>query len=600
MKVRRIPRWRLIYAACAGAVLTALLVATQVALTLERDHRLSQEESRQRERHDDRQRAALWRIDSRMLPLLAREGARPYFEYLAYYPQECGYTRYLAPIGKGDVMVPSPLLLNVTPPIKLHFQVDVAGKFSSPQAPGGNQRDLAEASGVPLGAVQFDAGEGITRLARVQELVPVALVLDSARRIEACEMAPTSQTGEWSTRRGQVQDAKVAAKNDANLANRAADPLAPAPDVDVGTFVPLWLGDPHELFFVRRVRVGDAQLLQGIWCDWSVLRSTLLGAIADLVPNATLEPQPAAIERLDGVEPVEMELTTLPARLVVPPTPDAPTGAPLVATGIGWSATRTALTVAWLLVGAAVIGGYFLVGSSVALGERRSRFAAAVTHELRTPLTTFRMYSEMLADGMVADPAVRQSYLETLKEQSGRLALLVENVLAYARVEDGRFVARRVPITVGEIVARQQPLFERRAVDAGFVLRIELAADLAARRITTDRDVVGQILFNLIDNACKYAVGTTPAAIELTITASPGWLALAVRDHGPGIEPTQARAIFEPFERGAKNGDARPGVGLGLALSRGLARDLDGELVLAPPADGGRGACLVLRLPIDS
>jgi signal transduction histidine kinase len=257
--------------------------------------------------------------------------------------------------------------------------------------------------------------------------------------------------------------------------------------------------------------------------------------------------------------------------------------------------------VAWAVVAAALAGGWFLTRSSVALGLRRSRFAAAVTHELRSPLTTFRMYSEMLADGMVADATTRQSYLETLKEQSGRLALLVENVLAYARVEEGRFVARQAATTVGDLMQHVRPALERRASDAGLLIRVAFGepSDLAARPLRTDADAVQQILLNLVDNACKYAADATPAEIAVSLSRRGARLEIEVRDHGPGIAPNLARVVFEPFERGACNGDARPGVGLGLALARGLARDLGGDLELRAPAAGGGGAALVVALPLD-
>ncbi|MBM4014199.1 MAG: HAMP domain-containing histidine kinase [Planctomycetes bacterium] len=594
-------RWRLVYGACAGGVVVALTLVSRIALELEREHAATQHAARQRELREDRCSDALWQLDSRLLPLLAREGARPYFEYLAYYPQECAYTRFLAPLSKGDVLVASPLLLTVAPPVRLHFQVDAAGRFSSPQAPEGNQRDLAEASQPPPGALLLDVAEGQARLARVRELVSPQLALASVATIEACELAvlpAVALTGvaapeaPWQSRRAQTIDAKSAARSDANLSNRSADPLEPAPAVDVGTFVPLWLGTPAELICVRRVTVAGTELLQGFWCDWPALRALLLDAVAALVPGASLEPVAA-----DGAaaDPGELTLSTVPARLVLSAVP-AVEPAPLP-----WSATRTALVVAWLVVGAALVGGWFLTGSSVALGLRRSRFAAAVTHELRTPLTTFRMYSEMLADGMVADAATRQGYLDTLKEQSGRLALLVENVLAYARVEEGRFVARRATTTVGELVQRIRPTLDRRAADAGLLVRVTggEAAGVAGQRVTTDVDAVEQILLNLVDNACKYAADVAPAEIELGLARRDRTVELTLRDHGPGIAPDLAHTVFEPFERGACNGDARPGVGLGLALARGLARDLGGDLRLRAPADGGRGAALVLVLPLE-
>src|SRR6185503_16178753 len=92
------------------------------------------------------------------------------------------------------------------------------------------------------------------------------------------------------------------------------------------------------------------------------------------------------------------------------------------------SPTRVTLAVAWLAVAGSLAAVGLALRRTVDLSERRNRFASSVTHELRTPLTTFRLYSEMLADGMVTDAAQRQVYLDTLKSESSRLATLVENV----------------------------------------------------------------------------------------------------------------------------------------------------------------------------
>ena len=111
-----------------------------------------------------------------------------------------------------------------------------------------------------------------------------------------------------------------------------------------------------------------------------------------------------------------------------------------------------------------------------------------------------------------------------------------------------------------------------------------------------DAEAVGQILGNLVDNAAKYANGTSASTIHLGAKAANGSVVLTVRDHGPGIAREQAAAIFEPFARGGRDpSDPVPGVGLGLALARGLARDLGGELTLESPADGG--ARFRLELP---
>ena len=116
--------------------------------------------------------------------------------------------------------------------------------------------------------------------------------------------------------------------------------------------------------------------------------------------------------------------------------------------------------------------------------------------------------------------------------------------------------------------------------------------------LTIDVEAVGQILSNLVDNAAKYAPNNDEASIHLRTFVENGTLNLKVRDHGPGVPTDKVRAIFKPFDRGGRDpSDPVPGIGLGLALARGLARDLGGNLTLEHPVDGG--ACFHLVLPIQ-
>jgi signal transduction histidine kinase len=123
------------------------------------------------------------------------------------------------------------------------------------------------------------------------------------------------------------------------------------------------------------------------------------------------------------------------------------------------------------------------------------------------------------------------------------------------------------------------------------------AGSAAETEVETDVEAIGQIVFNLVDNACKYARGADDRTVRVTAAAANGRFELLVRDGGPGVPEEHARSIFAPFDRGARGpGDATPGIGLGLALARGLARRMGGELALVAP-EGGRGACFRLSLP---
>ena len=98
----------------------------------------------------------------------------------------------------------------------------------------------------------------------------------------------------------------------------------------------------------------------------------------------------------------------------------------------------------------------FSLRATILYAERRGRFASTVTHELRTPLTTFRMYSEMLAKGMVPEEK-RAEYTSVLERESVRLSRLVENVLAYARIEEGHAGVERESLPVDVLLERCLP-----------------------------------------------------------------------------------------------------------------------------------------------
>ena len=605
--MKRARWWWGLYGACAVAVVVALLGLSSTALDFERRSVAAQAHAR----HQDRLRLALWRMDSLLLPLLSREGARAYFEYLAYYPQDRAYNRFLTELEKGEVLTPSPLLNFAPEYIRLHFQVDRAGNFTSPQVPAGNLRDLAESTCLPTQGIQ----SADSCLAQVRVRVPLEEVRKRVFDVERNEEAlsgrllsdhplpsaevravPASDPGEWQARQKSAYKSKRAAQSAAdNAANSskgepagadAFKPIGPSDRVvHVGTLVPLWLGEGKpELFFFRRVCVGSEELLQGIWLDWPALESSLLSEVNELLPGARIEPLRSADSNWSAREP--SSLATIPVRLLA-------TEAPAHADGAGaWRPVHGTLLLTWGVTAAALAAGAFVLRAILALGERRNRFASAVTHELRTPLTTFRMYSEMLADEMVSEPSQRALYLQTLKEESTRLSTLVENVLAYARLEDGRGAARRERLPLRELIDRHLAPLQRRARDAGLELAVGALQDAL---VETDADAVGQVLFNLVDNAAKYARGGTPPRLELSATAAGRRVVVRLRDFGPGIEAATARRIFAPFDRGARNNDPTPGVGLGLALARGIAADLDGSLELV--AIDGPGAAFELTLP---
>jgi signal transduction histidine kinase len=120
--------------------------------------------------------------------------------------------------------------------------------------------------------------------------------------------------------------------------------------------------------------------------------------------------------------------------------------------------------------------------------------------------------------------------------------------------------------------------------------------DVPALTVRTNALALEQILFNLVDNACKYAGAAAEKRIELTGQSEGNVVVLRVRDHGPGIPPAQAARLFRPFSKTAQEAaNTAPGLGLGLALSRRLAQSMGGDVSLDTAA--GVGATFVVTLP---
>ncbi len=589
--------WWPMFFVCAALVVAAMTWISLSFLQMER----AQQDVRAQQQFQELQRLALWRLDSYFYPLLTRESARPYFEYSPYHSEG-------GPPGTeaGTVLSPSPLLSAPAETVPLYFQIDAEDQLTSPQVPIGGFRELAEGTCHPGDTIE----QSVQRLNRVRAAIHLPTV---RQRVAAAEQAESEILGdpsrsslpsvlikrdlpdpqmEWNARAKNAFETKNQAKASLERLTGGSQVTAAQAIFQVlgdqglsephyGSLVPIWLGDEQrELSLIRRVVVDESEILQGMLLDWPRIRNQLQREIEDLIPGATLEPVLAA-NRFE--DPTALTLASMPLVLRA----EAP--------GVSHPAVtpaRATLALAWIAVAGALIAVGVTLRSSIDFGARRARFASAVSHELRTPLTTFRMYSEMLADDMVKDPERRKLYLETLKGEANRLSVLVQNVLSYARIEEGKTPPRE-EVSAQEILDRVLPELDRRARESGMNLDCKSPA-IDSSWLSVDRGAVEQILFNLVDNSCKYA-GSDAGTVTLQAEPNSSQIEFHVLDQGPGI-PVEARTkIFEPFERADHEGDPSPGIGLGLAFARTMARHLGGDLTASHPAEGG--ACFTLRLP---
>jgi signal transduction histidine kinase len=606
-----------IWSVFGGALLLLLSAMFAVSITAVRLDRAQAEAQRQAE-FEEKVRLALWRMDSTLAPLILQESSRPYFTYNSFFPADRAYDKMFGPPSGKEVLLPSPLLTQTSSNVLLHFQYGPDGILTSPQVPVAARQKLAEAH-VDVQQIELAS----RRLTELQHLIkPDALAVACATTLsEPVPMtlgliAPQIANAQVQQRADPVQlgqqqqvvlnqvELQARAQNYKKSAegNNYINAMVPRGDVAEGMVKPIWFGDA--LVLARRVSVEGRQYIQGCWLDWPAIRSGLLDSINDLLPNAQLQAL-----RGTATDPQARMLASLPLRLIPGPAPKSSVPdrlAPIhrgkvVNSQLSFAASpmKIALAVSWLCMLLAAAAVAVLLHGAVSLSERRGAFVSAVTHELRTPLTTFKMYSEMLAEGMVQDEEKKRSYLNTLCSEANRLSHLVENVLAYARLERGSARSRVESLSLVQLIDRVKPRLAQRAEHAGMSLVVDGSEEAVQSVVHVDVAAVEQILFNLVDNACKYAApNASEKIIHLEAVPNPKSAMLRVRDHGQGISEQGARRLFKPFSKSAHEAaHTAPGVGLGLALCRRLSRSMGGDLQLDHLITNG--ACFVLSLPLS-
>jgi signal transduction histidine kinase len=235
----------------------------------------------------------------------------------------------------------------------------------------------------------------------------------------------------------------------------------------------------------------------------------------------------------------------------------------------------------------------------------KSAFLANMSHELRTPINAVIGYAQLLDMGITGPVTVeQQAQLERIRSSSAHLLTLINDILDLAKVEAGHMAVEHEREPVADVVSEALALVEVQAAEGG--LTIDNECRDAQSAYVGDRDRVRQILVNLLSNAVKFTTrggritvrcGTTgrPEPSAQVVGEGP-WTSIAVEDTGIGIAPDQLPRMFQPFVQ-AEDGHTRTrgGTGLGLTISRQLARLMGGDLTVT--SREGEGSSFVLWLP---
>jgi two-component system sensor histidine kinase KdpD len=225
-------------------------------------------------------------------------------------------------------------------------------------------------------------------------------------------------------------------------------------------------------------------------------------------------------------------------------------------------------------------------------GEKyREALLSSISHDLKTPLATITGAVTSLRElGDKMPPESRDDLLQSIEEEGSRMSRFVANLLDMTRIEAGNLKPRHDWIDVSDVVhasaERIRKYFPDRVIETG------IAADLPL--IEGDSVLLGQVLFNLLDNAVKYG-GKEPVYIYARRDGD--GVLVSVTDHGKGIPPEDLDRVFEKFYRRGKPDGRAAGTGLGLSIARGFVEAMGGHIHAESPAVKKKGTRIVMRFP---
>jgi signal transduction histidine kinase len=225
----------------------------------------------------------------------------------------------------------------------------------------------------------------------------------------------------------------------------------------------------------------------------------------------------------------------------------------------------------------------------------KTDFLAVMSHELRTPLTAIMGYEELLSDGITGPVTeMQQQQLGRINASARHLLGLIDEILTFARVDIGRERVRWESMSINHTLTDAASLVQPMAADKHLKFVIELLEEDQA--IQTDSTKLRQMLVNLLSNGIKF---TDKGEVRLSCSVSNSFLEVLIADTGCGIAAENIEDVFEPFWQVEQSATRKTGgTGLGLSVTRKLARLLGGDVTVASRM--GTGSTFVLTLPMKA
>ena len=261
------------------------------------------------------------------------------------------------------------------------------------------------------------------------------------------------------------------------------------------------------------------------------------------------------------------------------------------------------------------------------LNEMKSNFVSSVSHELRAPIASVRLLAESLERGKISEPMKQNEYFRFIGQECRRLSALIENVLDFSRIEQGRKQYEFEPTDIGALVEQTVKLMAPYATERGVELELKQIGQgndcqrnndvdqkhfaphsldkhssdfIGSLELNVDGRAIQQALVNLIDNAIKHSPTGETVTVELldaTLNLQPSTLNLSVTDSGPGIPASEHEKIFERFYRlGSELRRETPGVGIGLSIVKHVVEAHGGRVHVE--SEFGKGSRFTIELPV--
>ena len=234
------------------------------------------------------------------------------------------------------------------------------------------------------------------------------------------------------------------------------------------------------------------------------------------------------------------------------------------------------------------------VNNELHLSKMKSYFISTVSHEFKSPLTSIRQMAEMLVHDRVPSPERQRKYYTSILKQSERLSHLINNILDFSKMEEGKrsFLFEKTDIV--PVVRDIVETFRQHNVDQGFLIDLLIPEPLPD--VVFDREAMEQVIHNLLDNACKYSGDSRK--IEVHLSSKGNKIIISVIDHGIGIKKDDLDKIFGRFYRaGEELTQTVKGSGIGLTIVKQIVEAHHGEITVE--SSPGKGSKFTINIPLS-